>query len=142
MGETKCRLAPKGFTLEQWETFNEDGIIFIENTLSDSDIQMYRAAIDRVSQAPPKYEPGKYLGVDNIVEKDLGFSALGILRLQSGARATGGPAKYHRAARPADSYPEEVAAIPQKAIVLHRSLFVTRFHFHSFQVVRFAHGRF
>ena len=36
MGETKYRLAPKGFTLEQWETFNEDGIIFIENTLSNS----------------------------------------------------------------------------------------------------------
>ena len=76
MGETKCRLAPKGFTLEQWETFNEDGIIFIENTLSNSDIQMYRAAIDRVSQAHPRYEPGRYLSLDNIVEKDLHFSSL------------------------------------------------------------------
>ena len=76
MGETKCHLAPKGFTLEQWETFNEDGIIFIENTLSNSDIQMYRAAIDRVSQAHPRYEPGRYLSLDNIVEKDLHFSSL------------------------------------------------------------------
>jgi len=76
MDEKKYRLAPKGFTLKQWETFNEDGIIFIENTLSDSDIQMYRAAIDRVSLVHPKYKWGKYLGVDNIVEKDLDFSAL------------------------------------------------------------------
>ena len=44
--------------------------------LSDSDIQMYRAAIDRVSQVHPRYKSGKYLGVDNIVEKDLDFSAL------------------------------------------------------------------
>ena len=42
------RIAPPGFTEEQWETFLRDGIITIENALSPDDVQVYLAAIDRV----------------------------------------------------------------------------------------------
>ena len=72
----KHGLAPKGFTAEQWETFNQDSIILIEHALSDKETQMYRSAIDRVALTHPKYESGKYLGIDNIVEKAPQFSSL------------------------------------------------------------------
>ena len=51
--EQKYRVAPPGFTLEQWETFNKDGIIFIEDAISDADIQTYIDAIDRAAANNP-----------------------------------------------------------------------------------------
>ena len=69
--EQKYRVAPLGFTPEQWKTFNEDGIIFIEDAVSDEDIQTYIDAIDRVAATHPKYKPGGYLGMQNIVERAL-----------------------------------------------------------------------
>ena len=51
----KYRVAPPGFTSEQWKTFNEDGIIFIEDAISDEDIQTYIDAIDRVAATNSKY---------------------------------------------------------------------------------------
>ena len=36
-----CRAAPDGFTVDQWETFNRDGIIFIENALINQEIDDY-----------------------------------------------------------------------------------------------------
>jgi hypothetical protein len=74
--EQKYRVAPPGFTSEQWETFNEDGIIFIEDAISDEDIQTYIDAIDRAAATNPKYTPGGYLGMQNIVERDPVFTGL------------------------------------------------------------------
>lgn len=72
----KYRIAPPGFTREQWKTFNEDGIIFIEDAISEQDIDMYKDAIDRVAKRNPKYTPGGYLGMENIVERDTAFTGL------------------------------------------------------------------
>ena len=66
--EQKYRPAPPGFTPEQWKTFNEDGIIFIEDAISEADIQTYIDVIARVAASNPKYSPGGYLGLENIVE--------------------------------------------------------------------------
>ena len=74
--EQKYRVAPLGFTPEQWKTFNEDGIIFIEDAISDEDIQTYIDTIDRAAAANPKYTPGGYLGMQNIVERDPVFTGL------------------------------------------------------------------
>ena len=74
--EEKYRRAPPGFTPEQWDTFNEDGIIFIEDAISDEDIVAYIDAIDRVAATNPKYTPGGYLGMENIVERDPIFTNL------------------------------------------------------------------
>ena len=74
--QEKYRIAPPGFTPEQWETFNEDGIIFIENAISETDIQIYKDAIDRTAANNPKYTPGGYLHLENIVERDPVFSNL------------------------------------------------------------------
>ena len=70
------RVAPPGFTADQWETFNKDGIIFIEDAIADEDIRCYIDAIDRVAARHPKYTPGGYLGMENIVERDPVFADL------------------------------------------------------------------
>ena len=62
--------------MDQWETFNKDGIIFIEDAISDEDVQTYIDAIDRVAANNPKYTPGGYLGMQNIVERDPAFAGL------------------------------------------------------------------
>ena len=72
--ENNYRIAPPGFTSEQWETFNEDGIIFIEDALSEEEIDAYIAAINRVAAKHPKYTKGGYLGMENIVESDAVFA--------------------------------------------------------------------
>ena len=74
--ELTYRVAPPGFTSEQWEIFNEDGIIFIEDAISDEGIEIYKDAIDRVASNHPKYKPGDYLGMQNIVERDPVFTGL------------------------------------------------------------------
>lgn len=64
------RLAPPGFTREQWVTFNEVGLIQIENALSDDEVATYLAAIERVTQADPTYKAGEYYNLQNFVERD------------------------------------------------------------------------
>ena len=51
------RVAPPGFTREQWDTFCRDGIIIIENALSADEVERYLAAIQRVTAVHPKYQP-------------------------------------------------------------------------------------
>jgi hypothetical protein len=64
------RKAPPGFSVEQWETFLEDGILIIENALSDDEVDELIEAADRVAQADPKHQPGSFLSVQNFVERD------------------------------------------------------------------------
>ena len=76
MSESSLRTAPPGFTLEQWETFNRDGMIVIEDALSAEEVAVLVDAVDRVTAADPRYEAGKYLGIQNFVERDPALSAL------------------------------------------------------------------
>ena len=43
------RKAPPGFTREQWETFDRDGILIIEDAIDADAVDHYRAAIDRLA---------------------------------------------------------------------------------------------
>lgn len=70
MSNEQYRVAPAGFTEEQWETFLEDGIIVMENALSQDEVNELLAAVDRTAQAHEKYEPGAFLSVQNFVERD------------------------------------------------------------------------
>lgn len=74
--DKKYRIAPPGFTQEQWRAFNDDGIIFIEDAISKDDIDMYKDTIDRVAAENSKYTPSSYLGMENIVERDPVFTGL------------------------------------------------------------------
>ena len=70
------RIAPPGFTDEQWKTFDGEGIIFIEDALDSEVIETLTAAIDRVCQVSPKYQQGQTFGSNNIVERDPAFASL------------------------------------------------------------------
>lgn len=70
MIETQHRVAPKGFTVDQWETFQKDGFILIEDAISEDAIQTYLTAIDRVTAASDDYEDGEYFYRENMVELD------------------------------------------------------------------------
>jgi hypothetical protein len=64
------RIAPPGFTREQWEQFDRDGYLVIDNVLSPGEIARYIAAIDRIAASDPKHDPTKYYGPQNAVTRD------------------------------------------------------------------------
>lgn len=74
--DEQYRLAPPGFTNDQWETFMEDGILVIENALTDDEVDRYVEMIDRCAADDPKYDPHKHFGPNNIVERYPEFAEL------------------------------------------------------------------
>lgn len=73
---TRYRVAPPGFTNEQWETFLQDGFIVIEDALSPQEVDEYIDAINAVAQADPKYTTGDTYAIENIVERHSKFAEL------------------------------------------------------------------
>ena len=69
MPEQTYRIAPPGFTPEQWETFMEEGFLVIEDALSEDEIGYYLEAIDRCAAADPKFNSEKFYGPGNVVER-------------------------------------------------------------------------
>ncbi|HZP85071.1 MAG TPA: phytanoyl-CoA dioxygenase family protein [Chthonomonadaceae bacterium] len=59
MSETTYKVAPPGFTPEQWEAFERDGFLLLENALTPDEVRLYRETIDRVASRHPDYTPGK-----------------------------------------------------------------------------------
>ncbi len=53
------KVAPPGFTPEQWEAFDRDGYLILENALTPDEIARYVAVIDAVAATHPDYAPGK-----------------------------------------------------------------------------------
>jgi hypothetical protein len=68
--DMEYRVAPPGFTPEQWEIFERDGILFLEDALGADEIGRYTEALDRVAAADPKYDPSETYGKQNVVELD------------------------------------------------------------------------
>src|SRR5947209_2697336 len=52
-------IAPPGFTPEQWNRFDRDGYLMVENALTPAEVRLYVETIDRVAAAHPHYAPGK-----------------------------------------------------------------------------------
>ena len=76
MSKQQHRLAPKGFSPEQWEQFTTEGLIVIENALSQDEIDYYLEALDRCCAADSSFDPTKFYMTENIVERDPVFSEL------------------------------------------------------------------
>ena len=76
MTDSAYRIAPSGFTDDEWETFNREGILFFEDALDQEALDELAAAVDRVCQSSPKYRAGETFGCENIVERDPAFAAL------------------------------------------------------------------
>ena len=76
MSTPTYRKAPPGFTKEQWDEFNREGYIVIENALTQEEIDRYVSAIDECLAVDPNYEEGKFFWPGNIVEKHPVFTDL------------------------------------------------------------------
>lgn len=59
MPDTTYTIAPPGFSPDQWETFDRDGFLLIENALTPDEVQRYVAVVDEVAASHPGYTPGK-----------------------------------------------------------------------------------
>ena len=53
---TEYKRAPAGFTDEQWETFERDGILIFENALSEDEVNRYVRAIERAKASDTRCE--------------------------------------------------------------------------------------
>lgn len=76
MSTLTYRKAPPGFTKEQWEQFDREGILVIENALTQDEIDYYLDAIDQLTAADPKYKVDKFYGPDNVATKHPVFTEL------------------------------------------------------------------
>ena len=76
MTENSYRVAPAGFTPDQWEEFQENGILVLENVIPQEDVDRYVEAIDRVAASDPNYAPGKDFRQPHCVAADPVLSAL------------------------------------------------------------------
>lgn len=56
---SEYKTAPPGFSPSQWETFERDGYLVLEGTLSPGQVREYVQVIDQVASAHPGYTPGK-----------------------------------------------------------------------------------
>ena len=76
MDQNRYRVAPAGFTVEQWEEFMEDGMLVLEGALSRDEVEGYVEAIDRVSTSDPSFVLGGDYRRPNAVEADPVLSEL------------------------------------------------------------------
>ena len=76
MTDSQYRLAPPGFSDEEWEIFERDGMLFFEDAPDQNIIDELTAGIDCVCQSSPRFEAGQTFGCQNIVERDPAFAAL------------------------------------------------------------------
>ena len=63
---TGTRVAPAGFTPEQWRTFRRDGLIHLENVIPPADVERYRATAEKCL-AGLRYDPAHTNKIENIV---------------------------------------------------------------------------
>jgi len=66
---TEYRVAPRGFSAEQWEAFNRDGFFVIDDALSEVEVDSYVNAINSVAETNPDYTSGDTVALENIVER-------------------------------------------------------------------------
>ena len=71
------RVAPPGFSPDQWREFRERGIVILEDALTPEEIAHYRGAVDRVCARDPGYVEGATdYRVSNAVESDPAIAEL------------------------------------------------------------------
>jgi len=76
MSTAPYRIAPPGFSQAQWDIFDRDGIISIEEAIDLDAVCAYTEAIDRVCADSPRYVEGETFGCENIVERDPAFAQM------------------------------------------------------------------
>jgi len=71
---TALRVAPDGFTREQWAAFMRDGVLTIENAIPDEEVEEYLEGMERIVRAIPGHKPGRHVMLHNFVERDPVFA--------------------------------------------------------------------
>lgn len=70
------RKALPGFTKEQWEQFDQEGFLVVENALTQAEIDRYLDAIDQCAAADANYKEGKWYRPNHVVPIHPVFSEL------------------------------------------------------------------
>ena len=73
-GSTHVRVAPSGFTAEQWETFMRDGVLVMEDAIDSDEVDEYLEGMERVIATIPAHRPGEHVALHNFVERDPVFA--------------------------------------------------------------------
>ncbi|MEM9253037.1 MAG: phytanoyl-CoA dioxygenase family protein [Planctomycetota bacterium] len=73
---TAARVAPPGFTHDQWAQFMEDGFLVIEDAITPEEVDRYVETIERHAEERGLVEPGLSVAPQNIVEWDPLFAEL------------------------------------------------------------------
>ena len=68
MSEQNYRVAPQGFSREQWDAFQKEGMLVIDDALTDAECDRYIEMIDAAAARSEKYDPANFFGPNNIVE--------------------------------------------------------------------------
>jgi hypothetical protein len=74
--EEIARVAPPGFTDDEWDTFMRDGMVVLRTRLSHDEIERYREAAERCLATGPEYSAAKTHKVANVVARDPAFTEL------------------------------------------------------------------
>lgn len=69
MTETSYRVAPPGFTEDQWAQFMDEGFLVFEDALSASDVAFYLNAVDELAAADPNYRHDRTFAPGNVAER-------------------------------------------------------------------------
>lgn len=70
------RIAPPGFTADQWADFDRDGYLVVPDRFDDQAIEALLDAAYEVARADPKYCADRYYGAEPIVERHPSFADL------------------------------------------------------------------
>ena len=76
MSEQNYRVAPQGFSREQWDAFQKEGMLVIEDALTSAECDRYIGMIDAATARSEKYDPANFFGPNNIVERYPEFAEL------------------------------------------------------------------
>ncbi|MCZ7647742.1 MAG: phytanoyl-CoA dioxygenase family protein [Planctomycetota bacterium] len=69
-GTQEAKPAPPGFTREQWERFDREGYLVIEDAIEPEAVRRYREALARIASRNPKYRREAFFGPQNAVTLD------------------------------------------------------------------------
>jgi hypothetical protein len=70
------RVAPRGFSEEEWDLFQRDGFLELEERLGDAEVERYLEAVRECIEDGPKYDPAKTYKISRVVEKHPAFTEL------------------------------------------------------------------
>lgn len=76
MPDSTFKIAPPGFTQNQWAQFCKDGFLVFESAIEPDMVHQLIEVVDQVAEAHPKFSPERYFHTNCIVERSPLFAKL------------------------------------------------------------------